>query len=463
MTEFMHNYGETYWEDQRSDSGLFGGIALLAMLVCIINCALPQVEMLLTGGSVPIPIAAIKITCFGVLIAMMLMYGRLDLSAFPTRMWIFAMAYLVLVFPFLCFWQDKPPDELLLGYNAYYCPLIFAPAACAFRGKVPERLGIRILLWAFAACALLGWTQFILQNPIVQLASNDGNFRIVASIWAQPGTDETIRATSFFGTALEYGNLAVLVAAMGIGMCGKPDGWKLGIPLYLFAAATCYTTLTRMVFLELGVATIAALTFTFGRSLRRMTWQPLIALGLGWLIALGGLAQLIGQTSGLYETRSLSDSGSLEVRLQQWELYGSELAHSSVGQQLFGYGFCQVAKPLIIANKDIGKANVFVDNLYLALTLHIGFVGMLVIVALLWAMWRCLRSETIQRPTPLLIGISSFWATFLIAGIFNVQPANFGFWFLVAMIVSRPANEAAGELNERSHWPGTAEPSVELS
>jgi len=99
---------------------------------------------------------------------------------------------------------------------------------------------------------------------------------------------------------------------------------------------------------------------------------------------------------------------------------------------------------VIVPRRDdfLGKAStVLVDNLYLALTLHIGLVGMVSVLALLWAMWRYLRKETIERPTPLLIGIASFWATFLMTGMFNVQPALYGFWFLIGILVFRRAGD----------------------
>ncbi|MGD0267954.1 MAG: hypothetical protein ABSB14_02735 [Candidatus Sulfotelmatobacter sp.] len=437
MSDFSPSYGEIYRQYQRPESDFFGGMALLAMLACVVNCVLPQVEMLLTGGGVPVPQAFIKAACFGALIILMLVYGKLDLSSFPTSTWLFAMAYLVLVFPYLWFSQRKEPGEILLAYNAYYCPLIFAPAACALKGKLSDSLAVRVFLCIFGACALLGWAQFIFQDPIVRLASSDGSFRIYSSLWMQEG-ETTVRSTSFFGSALEYGSFCVLVAAIGIGICRKRGGWKIGVPLYLFAAASCYTTLTRVVFLQLAIATVAALTFTFGRSLRRMTWQPFTALGVGYLIAFSGIAKLIGQT------KSLIDNSSLELRLLQWEMYGAELWRGTLAQQLFGLGFCQADKPVIVPRRDdfLGKAStVLVDNLYLALTLHIGLVGMVSVLALLWAMWRYLRKETIERPTPLLIGIASFWATFLMTGMFNVQPALYGFWFLIGILVFRRAGD----------------------
>ena len=215
-------------------------------------------------------------------------------------------------------------------------------------------------------------------------------------------------------------------------MCGKPRGWVKGVPLYLLAAACCYTTRTRVVYLELIFATLAAVTFTFGRRPRRMIWQPFIGLVLGSVIAFSGIAKLVGETASVY------DPSSLELRLQQWETYGAQIWHATIPQELFGLGYSQAEKPVIVPVNDemAGQfSNTLIDNMYLALMLHIGLVGMVVIVALFWAMWRRLRIETVRRPAPLLIGIASFWSTFLLTGMFNIQEALYGFWFLIAIMI----------------------------
>jgi hypothetical protein len=442
MNEITYSYDDSYWESLRPASSPFALLVFLAVIPCIVSCALPQIQMVLTGGAVPIAQSVVKIACFGLLILVMMLYGRLDLSSFPTGMWLAAMAYLVWAFPLLWFFQNKSPFQIMLAYNAYYCPLIFAPAACALKGRLSEGTARRALLIAFAACAVVGWSQYLLQIPVVRTVSNDGNFRIYASMWIQQGQTPFVRGFSVFGTALEYGGFAVVIAAIGIGMCGRPGGWRLGVPIYLLAAACCYSTLTRVVFIQLAAATFAALTFTFGRSLRRAMWQPLAGLAVGLIIAFSGITRLLSQS------KSLSDDSSLEFRLLQWEIYGSQLMRATLMQKLFGLGFCQADKPVFIPLKDesYGKASaVLIDNLYLALTMHIGLVGMVVILGLFWAMWRHLRKETVRRPTPLLIGIASFWATFLMTGIFNVQPALYGLWFLIAMMTLRSGSGADEE------------------
>jgi hypothetical protein len=456
MSEFSPSYSEIYRQYQRPESDLFGGMALLALLVCVINCAVPELEMALTGGRAPIPQAFVKVGCFCFLALLVMIYRKIDLASFPTTAWVAATVYLLLAFPFLWFVESKQPDEILLAYNAYYCPLIFAPLACALRGKLSERSAMRIFMGTFFASAILGWAQFLFQDPIVRLASSDGNFRIFASQWMQGG-ERSMRAMSFFGNAQEFGSFLVLVAAIGIGMCGRRGGWKTGIALYLFAAATCYTTLTRATFVQLFFATIAALTFTFGKKPNRVKWQPLIALCLGLLIAFSGYSKQISDQ--ISDKKSLADDTSLQQRLMQWGIHVSKLEHSSTAEQLFGLGFCQADKPAMVPLKEgwtLGDA--LIDNLYLALVMHIGFVGAALMLALLWGMWRFIKKEAISHPNPLIIGIAAFWATFLMTGMFNIQAANYGFWFLIAVILARRSDEA----DQEPEWDEESDSVLEL-
>jgi len=183
-------------------------------------------------------------------------------------------------------------------------------------------------------------------------------------------------------------------------------------------------------------ATIAALIFTFGRSPRRMTWQPLIALAFALYIAFSGV------TSGLGDKRSMANDGSLQMRLAQWGMYTAILERSGTPQQLFGLGFCQAARPAMVANKEAFTHDVaLIDNLFLAYTVHIGLIGAALILALMWGMWRFVRREAINQPTPVIIGLASFWSTFLMTSMFNIQGANFGFWFFVVVLLARNTSE----------------------
>jgi hypothetical protein len=170
-----------------------------------------------------------------------------------------------------------------------------------------------------------------------------------------------------------------------------------------------------------------------------------VALALGLMIAFSGYSKQVSDR--ISDKKSLADDSSLQQRLMQWGFYTSQLQHSSTTQQLFGLGFCQADKPAMVPLKEDWNL-VLVDNLYIALVLHIGLVGAILMIALLWGMWRFVRHEAVTRPTPLLIGIASFWVTFLMTGMFNIQAANYGFWFLIAVILAR----RTGDADPHSQW-----------
>src|SRR5215472_12790198 len=167
MSTFIHPYRPLYYTSDSEESSPFGVLGVLAMLFCIINCALPELEMLLLGGRVPVPQAIIKVACFAFLGALVVLFARLDLTGFPRGIWVATVLYLALDFPFIWLIQRKEVSEALLAYNAYYCPLIFAPLVAVLRGKVTPKAANVIIIGTLVTSAALGWAQFILQDPIV--------------------------------------------------------------------------------------------------------------------------------------------------------------------------------------------------------------------------------------------------------------------------------------------------------
>lgn len=407
------------WQDPQTGNLLLGSMAFVALVLCVIYQAPSELQILVTGR-VPVPQSIVKIALFAFLLMAMLLYRKVDLSAFPTGAWLAVIGCLIFEFAFLWLGQGKKPGDIFLSYNAGYSPYIIAPIALASRGRVTEKLAIRIVLFAFFVCAILGWAQFVLQDPIIP-PSSDGDFSV-----SSPYTNEGFRALSFFANALEYGHFAVLIAAIGIGMCICPGGWKKGIPIYALAVATCYTTLTRNVFLQVLAATVAALIFVFGRKPNRNRWAPLIALALGAVFAFGGI---IGRISDPNGGGLLSDQ-SFQLRLTQWTFYGAKFARASFWQQLLGFGMWQAS----------GAKEAVADNIFWGLVLHIGLIGLVVVLVLVWAIWKRVWAEAIERPTPLAIGIASYWTTILMTGLFNNMLAQFGFWYLIGATAAAHAS-----------------------
>jgi hypothetical protein len=421
------------WQDPQTGSFLLGSMALVALLLCVINYALSELQIIAVGR-VPVPQSMVKIALFAFLLVPMLLYGKVDLSDFPTTAWLAVVGYLIFEFAFLWMGQGRKPSDVFLSYNAGYGAFLLAPVALVSRSRVPEKAAIRILLFAFVACAILGWAQFLLQDPIIPLASGDGDFSIVT---AYIGGE--LRVLSFFANALEYGAFNVVIAAIGIGMCIEPGGWKKGIPVYAVAVATCYTTLTRNVFLQVLVATLAALIFVFGRRLNRNKWMPLMALALGAILAFSGFLAFLRDPHGGTGIRS---DLSFQSRVMQWTFYAAKFARASLWQQLFGFGIWQADRS--------GTREAIADNIYWGLVMHIGLIGLVVVLVLIWAIWKRVWAQAIERPTPLAIGIASYWTTVAMAGLFNNMLAQYGFWYLIGAVAT--AHASSGGHN--SEWAG---------
>jgi hypothetical protein len=355
----------------------------------------------------------------------MLLYRTVDLSCIPMTAWTAAIGYLVLVFPYLWFGLNKEPADILLAYNAYYCPLICLPVVTVLRGRVKERTAMGILLGIFAINAALGWAQFITGRPLIRLESVDGAYSVPLNLFQVGGNAYMrVRAFGLFSNSMEFGYFAVIVAACGIGMCGNPANRLKGILLYLVGVSSAYSTLVRSVFLQVVICTIAALMFTFGRRPNRVKWLPLTALGIGLVLAVGGLPRSFGGSN-----QGLTSDASLQVRLDQWYFYATMFRHASIWRQLFGFGICQ-------ADNKVIRSIAVADNLFWGLTLHIGLVGMVLMLTLLWSLWLRMRAEAVERSTPLMIGLASFWSAFAMTGTFENAPAVFGFWYVVSILVS---------------------------
>ena len=158
------------WQDPQMGSFLLGSMAFVALLLCVVNFAITELQIAVTG-QVPVPQSILKIAFFAFLLMVALLYRKVDLSDFPVAAWLAVVGYLIVDFACLWIGQGRKPGNIFLSYNAGYAPFIFAPIALASRGRVTEKAAIRILLFAFVACAILGWAQFLLQDPIIPLAS----------------------------------------------------------------------------------------------------------------------------------------------------------------------------------------------------------------------------------------------------------------------------------------------------
>jgi chromate transport protein ChrA len=82
-----------------------------------------------------------------------------------------------------------------------------------------------------------------------------------------------------------------------------------------------------------------------------------------------------------------------------------------------------------------------VDNIYLSVALHIGVVGMLIFLALVWILWEEIRKKAETRNSYLSIAVASTFASFFLVGLFSIVTIFLAAMYLL-FAISRSENQA---------------------
>jgi hypothetical protein len=403
-------------------------LAFLASVACclaFVNAAVPQVQMYLLGGQILFGTGLIKAALLVVMVSGFLLHPRVKVAAIPLSTWLLCIGFLIVEIGYLIFACGISLGDVLLSYNDYYFLLLIGPALLVFRGAVSERVLIRCSILVFVVCAALAAAQHLTSSPILYTESADGSFSV--SSWNFIGE---VRAFSLFGSALEFGLLCAFSGALGIALTRTMP--IRGALLFLASGLACYTTLTRLCYLVFFGACACSLVLTFGKKPSRGRWQPFLNFLLGIATILIGINSV---TSA--DENTLQDAGSLLGRIDQWSFFSDLYLHSTLAHKMFGLGLVQDKSLLSLYG-------IVIDNILLALILHIGVVGLVLFGVLLIKMWIYLRREAVATQQPFVIAATSLWATFACTGIFNLLFGSFGAIFALAILCERKSGHRTG-------------------
>lgn len=401
---------------QADDSSTYPGYRVLAFLafalslLAFVDGLIPQLQMRLFAGHILVTNAILG---FVILLALMLgcfIHPSIEFARLPMFTWLLCIAFLLFHMPYLILAHDMSLKDVLASYSTYYLLLLSGPAALAFRGAISERVIIRCTGILLLACAMVGIAQYLTGRPLLYTESVDGKFQIYS--W---NFFDDVRAFSLFTSGLGFGLFCSLCGALGIALFRKSP--IRGASWFVLSALACLSTLTRLCYLVFLCASAYALVLVFGKRALRGLWQPILFFVLAIATILSGLRVSVNDAAS-----NLQDSGSLLMRLDAWSYYLDIFSRSSLIDKLFGGG--------IILNKD----NVIpIDNVPLALLLHVGLVGLVLFGVLLTKMWLYLRREALITQQPFIIAAASLWATLACAGIFNIVLIQLGGVFAITI------------------------------
>jgi len=399
-------------------------VASSAVVLCLLSVAegvIPQLQMFLLGGQILTGNIVVKVALLGIAVLGCFASLRVRSAAMPIYTWLVCIGFLIAEAAYLTLVRGMSFMDVLQSYNGYYVLLLIGPALLAFRGTISHRTLLVCTVCVFIVCAAIALAQHLTDQPILYTESADGSFRVES--WFFFGE---VRAFSLFSSALDFGIFCALCGALGVALYRRHRA--AGALLFVLSAVACFTTLTRICYVVFVCACFYALVIAFGKRPKRGLWLPVLFCALGLSTLLFGLRSF---ASG--EDVKLQDPSSLIDRIVQWTYYYGVLTHSTPAEMLFGFGIVQNEKILPLYPMVI-------DNVPLALVLHIGTVGLILFGTLMIKMWLYLRREALATEQPFLIAAVSLWATLACIGIFNIVFSSFGAIFALAILCERKSS-----------------------
>lgn len=399
---------------------------LVTFFLLIVEGALPQAQMLLFSGDIPVKSIVLKLllvlllgTCFALHI---LRSSTVVVVRKLTVPYLVFALYLVLHFVLLR--AEYPVDYLLQSYNTYYFFLLLFPFA-AFLSAEPKSFS-RMLILVSAPLLVLGFAQYLSNSSILPVASNDNYFSVFSHEYYG-----RVRAFSLFNSGLNYGHFLCLFGAFLL--ChlvrARRRAWFFLLPALALVVLACYTTLTRNLYIEFALTQVTALLLLRRRKLSPSSLRYRLVAAVPFLY--GVLASVFIFVMPLIEV--LSGSGalllkqeSLVIRVQAWLYYLPLWLNNGLKTLLFGVGLVQHERFPI-------TESVVIDNSFLAIGLHIGLVGLLLWFVLMWRLWRYLLAIQARMPDNIpLAAMAALWSTWISSGLFNNNFILYAILFLMA-------------------------------
>jgi len=400
-------------------------------LLTIVDGAVPQLQMVILGGHM-ITNALTKAALVTCLALGAFLRPRLSTFGVPMMTWKIVLGFLVFEIWHLFANCHIGPVEILQSYNRNYLILLVGPAALAFRHAVPERWLIRFTVALFLLSMLIGMLQYFTNSPILYTVSAEANFEVNSWIFY-----DSVRAFSLFNSSLNFSIFCAFCGSLGVALSRQFP--RRGLLLAFLAALTCYITLTRNGYLIFLCAVSCSAIITFGKRPSRGSALPWVYFLLGTVTMFHGLFSFEREPG----EAGLASAASLIDRLAEWTYFSRLFLNAPLSQKLFGMGLAQ-------QDRFVYTLPAPIDNLAIAIIVHLGIVGAILLTLMMAEMWRYLRRRAVSQPQSFVIASASLWSTFACAGIFNIMSVPLGAVFTLALICGPGEKVEAATLDDRT-------------
>jgi hypothetical protein len=394
-------------------------LVIFAALTLIVNGALPQLEMVASGGDILFKPRQLTIFALS-FVTILLLKGRLRSSPLlPITM--FLAGYFALEALFLHFYQGLSFAAVRSSMECFAFVIVAGTASL-----VPIELKSRQILGFLSvltiACLVISAAQFLTNSPVVRTDSSDLTFHVQSYQFI----DET-RAFSLFANGLDAGVFYSFMGGIASSFCLRRKTRKFGLVLFSLCAFGCYATYTRLAMVGFVVSSLAVVVISKKGLMRFSLLLPIFSLCCAVLIVVQGL-----RTVGGAGRKDLANISSLNQRVVAWEMYGGKFLAGSPTDILFGIGQGPYV-PYSAPDRLENAAPIPVDNAYLLVLLGSGLLGLAIAGVSYWCFWTFLRKRALSSEDHLLQGIAGIFATIPFFSLVNDLPIQTILLLLLAL------------------------------
>jgi hypothetical protein len=387
----------TYTMPERSFVVLLPQLLIIAVgLLVVVDGIVPQLEMAVTGGSLPLMpnYPALLIVGFG---SMLLIKRRFQHSPLIPVV-LLTLSYCLLEALYLQFYKGLSFTSVRRALE-YFVFLELALIASVIPLKIKPRQVLAMFCVITFACLILSTAQFIMDSPIVRTESNDYAFHVESAHFLGK-----TRAFSLCGTALQAGIFYSFMGGIATSFCLRRGTRLFGLILLPLCGFGCYATYTRMVMIGFMLSVIAVAVISSVIHSRLGKLLPIFTFACAVLVVTQGL-----HTSGGAGRDDLANSSSLEQRVIDWGIYSGKFLAGSSTDILFGVGqasYTAYSGP----DRPDNAAPLPVDNAYLLILLSSGITGLVILACVYWYLWIYLCKRITLRHSHLRAGITGIVA-----------------------------------------------------
>jgi hypothetical protein len=372
-------------------------LIIFASLTLIVDGAVPQLEMAITGGTLPFMPRQFTLLILGM--GCMLLLRKRFQSSPLLPLFVVLSAYCLCEALFLHFCQS-------LGFGAIRSALeyVIFLLLVGLASVVPLRLNARHILGLLyvitIVCVILSAAQFLTNSPIVRTESTDQVFRVQSYQFL----NET-RGFSFFANGLEAGIFYSFMGGVATSLCLRRGTRRYGFLLLPLCAFGCYATYTRLAMVGFVVCAFSVFVMSIKGLSRFTRLLPVFAFCCAVLVIVQGL-----RTLGGAGRNDLANISSLDQRVLDWGIYTGKFMSGSPTDILFGTGQGPYT-PYSSKDRPENASPIPVDNTYLLVLLSSGISGLFLLGITYWQLWLFLTKRAGFRREPLLVGITGIFAS----------------------------------------------------